>query len=35
MLPGSMQKHAASKKHVEEDEKQSWIGGGAGGEGGW
>jgi hypothetical protein len=28
MLPGSMQKHAASKKHVEEDEKQSWIGGG-------
>ncbi len=34
MLPGSMQKHAASKKHVEEDEKQSWIGGGGGRAGG-
>jgi hypothetical protein len=27
MLVGLMQKHAGSKKHVEEDKKQSWMGG--------
>jgi hypothetical protein len=30
MLPGSMQKHAGSRKHVEEDEKPSSMGGGGG-----
>jgi hypothetical protein len=30
MLLGFMQKHAGSKKHVQEDKKQSWIRGGGG-----
>jgi len=27
MLVGFMQKHAGSKTHVQEDKKQSWMGG--------
>jgi len=30
MLPGSMQNHPGLKKHVQEDEKQSWRAGGGG-----